>query len=121
MNNKWDGNKWLKISYRFLCGAVLSTVLLIMSWFDLNPWDKPAGYYQEQVPARQRMLVVALAVPLVAALAAVLSIFAGSRSRPTLIGALVILTLATAATWFCGVIGIDAVQSAKAYAELYGS
>ncbi|WP_146111855.1 hypothetical protein [Arthrobacter sp. MYb227] len=64
-----------------------------MSWIGLNPWDKPAGYYQKQIPARQRMLVVALAVPQIAALTATRSIFVAPRSRPKLIGALVILLL----------------------------
>ena len=87
--------------------------------FDFDPGDYPGSYYEAEIPKRQWMMVVSLLVPALSAAASVLSLLARPRKASRISASVGVLLLALPALWFCWVMGIDSIQSAIYFAELF--
>lgn len=107
------------LGFGFLCLALVSTFMAFSSGFDFDPNDYPGSYDLEDIPRRQWIIAVSLAIPAVSALAAVVSIFVRPRNPLRIIAASVVLLLAAVAIWFCWVLGVDAVERARYFSELF--
>lgn len=117
MGKRWAGGTWLGIGFGFLCLSFFSTFVAFGSGFDFDPNDYPGSYYREDIPRRQWIMAVSLAIPAVSALAAGMSICTRPRTPLRILAGSAVLLLAAAAIWVCWVLGVDAVNSARHFSE----
>lgn len=110
---------WLGIAIGFLCLAPITTLFAFGSGFDFDPDDYPGSYYLEQIPRRQAVMAITMAVPAVSALAAAIGAVRQPRRWQKTCAAAVLFVLATLDLWICWVLGLDAVESAKRYSEMF--
>lgn len=117
MRKRVSGATWLVISLGFTFLTVFSTFMIGAVGFDFDANDFPSSYYQEQIPYRQRVMAVSLAVPAVAALTAVAAIATRPRRWIQTFTAAGVLALALAAFVLCWVLGVDAVENARYFSQ----
>lgn len=110
---------WLIIAVGFLCLAPITTLFAFGSGFDFDPDDYPGSYYLEQIPRRQAVMAITMAVPAVSALAAAIGAVRQPRRWQKTCAAAVLFVLALLDLWICWVLGLDAVESAKRYSEMF--
>ncbi|WP_404497679.1 hypothetical protein [Arthrobacter sp. GAS37] len=97
-------------------------VHVVAFWFgfDFDPDDRPGSYYRAEIPKRQWVMAVSVAIPAMAAVASVRSIRTLPREVFWITAASVFLLIALAAVVFCWMIGIESIESAKYFAERFG-
>jgi hypothetical protein len=109
----------LGIGVGFLCLSLFSTLVAFGSGFDFDPDDYPGSYYLDEIPRRQWVMAVTVAIPSVCAVAAGMSILARPRTPGRILAASVVLLLAAVAVWACWVLGVEAVDSARYFSERF--
>lgn len=77
----------------------------------------PASHWQERISERQWVMVFSMVIPAASAAAAAASMFALPRNPVRVIAASLVAVLALVAFFTCWSLGIDAVNSAKYWAE----
>lgn len=117
MGERVDGGKWLGLGFGLLFLTVISTGIAFASGFNWEPDEIPASRWQERISTRQWVMAFSMVIPAASAAAAAASMFALPRSPLRVVAASVVAALALVAFLFSWSLGIDAVNSAKYWAE----
>ncbi|MCZ9884532.1 hypothetical protein [Arthrobacter sp. B2a2-09] len=88
--------------------------------FDFDPDDRPGSYHRAEIPKRQWVVAVSVAIPAMAAVASVRSILTLPQEVFWITASSVFLMASLAAIVFCWMIGIESIESAKYFAERFG-
>ncbi|UKA59774.1 hypothetical protein [Arthrobacter sp. FW306-2-2C-D06B] len=120
MGKSGNGAIWIGIAFALLCLAAVSTFFAFWFGFDFDPDDRPGSYYRAEIPKRQWVMAVSVALPAMAAVASVHSILTLPREVFWITAASVFLLIALADVVFCWMLGIESIESAKYFAERFG-
>jgi hypothetical protein len=120
MGKSGIGAFWIGIAFTLLCLTAVSTFLAFRFGFDFDPDDRSGSYYRAEIPKRQWVMAVSAAIPAMAAVASVRSVLTLPREVFLITAASVFLLRPLAAVVFCWMIGIESIESANYFAELFG-
>lgn len=112
-----NGGKLLGLSAGLLFLTVVSTFMIFAAGFDWEPDEMPASYWERQILQRQWMMAFAILVPSASAATAVTSMLAPPRRPIRVVGAVLVAAVALAALYASWVLGVEAVESAKYWAD----
>ncbi|TLM80834.1 hypothetical protein [Pseudarthrobacter sp. NamE5] len=120
MGERLNGGKWLGLGFVLLFLTVISTFVAFASGFDWDPDEHPVSYWQAEISERQWTMAFSLIIPAASAATAVASMFAFPRRPIRIVGASLVTVLALAAFFASWFLGVDAIDSAKYWAEYSG-
>lgn len=120
MGKSGSGAVWIGFTFALLCLTAVCTFFAFWFGFDFDPDDRPGSYYRAEIPKRQWVMAVSVAIPAMAAVASMRSILTLPRKVFWITVSWVFLLIALAAAVFCWIIGIESIESAKKFAELLG-
>lgn len=117
MRTRWDGGKWLGVSAGLLFLTVISTAVAFASGFDWEPDEHTASYWRQEIPTRQWTMAISMIIPAASVTAAAVSMYTLPRRPIRIVGAALVAVLALAAFFASWGLGVDAVNSAKYWAQ----
>ncbi|WP_045729368.1 hypothetical protein [Pseudarthrobacter chlorophenolicus] len=116
MGKRLDGGVLMVFAVTLLFLSVLSTFMVFGSGFDWDPDDYSPQYWEAEIPKRQWIMAIGVAVPAASMATAAASMFALPRRRVRIIfgGLVAVLALVPfVVSWY---LGDDAVSSAQYWA-----
>ncbi|MCU1567192.1 MAG: hypothetical protein JWQ56_2129 [Pseudarthrobacter sp.] len=121
MGNRLNGGKLLGLGAGLLFLTVVSTFIVFAAALGSGwePDEKPASYWEKQIPIFQWIMAIAMLLPAASAGAAIGSVFALPRRPVRIIGAVLVTALALTAFFTSWWLGDEAVESAKYWANWY--
>ncbi len=120
MGKRLDGGVLMVFAVTLLFLSVLSTFMVFGSGFDWDPDDYPPEYWQAEIPQRQWIMAIGVAVPAASMATAAASMFALPRRPVRIIAGGLVAVLALVpfvVSWYLGGEAVSKAQYWAAYTD----
>lgn len=117
MGIRLSGGTWLGLSFVLLLFTAASTFCILVAGFVWDPDDHPASYWREEIAGLRWLMAVAMMIPAAAAGAALASIFTRPRGHIRMAAGVLVAVVALVAFFSSWWLGLEAIDTAKYWAE----